>query len=98
MLGQSMLKRDINRAQLELHTHAENLRQSRAPRSQPMQSGSHVKATGSGCARQPGLSGHTLRSGNGTAGRATSDVSSKKIRVSLKGIAYRKVGSFLLLA
>ena len=40
----------------------------------------------------------TLRSGKGTAGRATSDVSSRKIRVSLKGMAYRNVGSFLLLA
>ena len=41
---------------------------------------------------------NTLRSGNGTAGRATSDVSSRKIRVSLKGMAYRNVGNFRFLA
>ncbi len=36
-----------------------------------------------------------LSSRKGTAGRATREVSSRKMRVLEKGIAYRKVGSFL---
>ena len=42
----------------------------------------------------------SLRSSNGTAGLATREVSSKKISVSLKGMAYRNVGvrSFLALS
>ena len=36
-----------------------------------------------------------LSSGKGTAGRATSEVSSRNTRVALKGIAYRNVGSRL---
>ncbi len=41
------------------------------------------------------MSGTCLSSSKGTAGLATSEVSSKKMRVSEKGIAYRNVGSFL---
>ena len=36
-----------------------------------------------------------LSSGNAIAGRATSEVSSKKMRVGENGIAYKKVGSRL---
>ena len=40
-------------------------------------------------------SSRRFSSGKGTAGRATSEVSSRKMRVLLKGIAYRNVGSRL---
>ena len=58
----------------------------------------HAATPGSYTSAAEEAQASALRSGKGTAGRATSDVSSRKIRVSLKGMAYRKVGSFLLLA